>query len=172
MWRSPEGGSDIYDILTHLTFLYIEAQKICSKVLIEEKGETVRDWQKLEEAVNKTKLSQADREVALIHVANILGRSFVETMDAYTKFSSKADPERFLKIIYWMGKLAIEEITQGLKRTITFSTLLRERLGHHIHGELWANTIKTRSERKRDSGEAHPHHQRQYALCGKFTLRG
>ena len=136
------GRSDIYDILTHLTFLYIEAQKICNKVLIEETGETVRDWQKLESALGKSKLSQADREVALIHVANILGRSFVETMDAYKKFSVKTDPERFLKIIYWMGKLAIEEETKGQKRTITFSTLLRERLGHHIHGELWANTIK------------------------------
>jgi hypothetical protein len=34
-----------------------------------------------------------------------------------------------------------EEIT-GDKRTITFSSLLRERLGHHIHGERWANNIK------------------------------
>ena len=136
------GRSDIYDILTHLTFLYIEAQKISDKVLIEDTEETIRDWKKLEEAVQKTKLTQSDREVALIHVANILGRSFVETMDAYQKLSTKKDPERFLKIIYWMGKLSIEEETGGEKRTITFSTLLRERLGHHIHGELWANTIK------------------------------
>ncbi len=136
------GRSDIYDILTHLTFLYIEAQKICDKVLIEDTEETIRDWKKLEEAVQKSKLSQDDREVALIHVANILGRSFVETMDAYQKLATKKDPERFLKIIYWMGKLSIDEETGGEKRTITFSTLLRERLGHHIHGELWANTIK------------------------------
>ncbi len=136
------GRSDIYDILTHLTFLYIEAQKICDKVLIEDTEETIRDWKKLEEAVQKAKLSQDDREVALIHVANILGRSFVETMDAYQKLATKKDPERFLKIIYWMGKLSIDEAIGGEKRTINFSTLLRERLGHHIHGELWANTIK------------------------------
>ena len=41
-----KGRSDIYDILTHLTFLFVEAQKICDKVLIEETGETIRDWQK------------------------------------------------------------------------------------------------------------------------------
>ena len=105
------GRSDIYDILTHLTFLYIEAQKICDKVLIEDTEETIRDWKKLEEAVQKSKLSQDDREVALIHVANILGRSFVETMDAYQKLATKKDPERFLKIIYWMGKLSIDEET-------------------------------------------------------------
>ncbi|NNE77121.1 MAG: hypothetical protein HKN31_08615, partial [Pricia sp.] len=37
---------------------------------------------------------------------------------------------------------AIEEEVTGNKRTITFTALLRERLGHHIHGERWANTIK------------------------------
>jgi len=136
------GRSDIYDILTHLTFLFIESGKICNKVLIEETNKTIRDWQKLSEAANKSKLSQADREVALIHTANILGRSFVETMEVYQKLATKKDPERFLKIIYWLGKLAIEEETGGEKRIITFSTLLRERLGHHIHGEQWANQIK------------------------------
>jgi hypothetical protein len=136
------GRSDIYDILTHLTFLFIESGKICKRVLIEDTDKTIRDWQKLELAVNNTKLNQADREVALIHTANILGRSFVETMEVYNKLATKKDPERFLKIIYWLGKLAIEEETGGEKRTINFSTLLRERLGHHIHGEQWAHNIK------------------------------
>src|SRR5690606_12689905 len=38
------GRSDIYDILTHLTFLFIESEKIADKVYIEEKGTTNRDW--------------------------------------------------------------------------------------------------------------------------------
>ena len=42
------GRSDIYDILTHLTFLFIEADKICERVFIEEHKTTIRDWQKLE----------------------------------------------------------------------------------------------------------------------------
>ena len=136
------GRSDIYDILTHLTFLFIEAQKICDKVFIEETGETIRDWKKLEEAVQKKRLTQADKEFALIHTANFLGRTYVETFEAYEKLATKNDPDRFLKIIYWMGQLSIEEICGGEKRIITFSALLRERLGHHIHGEIWANTIK------------------------------
>lgn len=136
------GRSDIYDILTHLTFLYIESEKIAKRVLIEETEETIRDWKKLEAAVKKAKLSQAEKEVALIHTANILGRSFLEVIDIYKKLGTKKNPERFLQIIYWPGKLAIEEETGGEKRTITFSTLLRERLGHHIHGEQWAQTVK------------------------------
>ena len=136
------GRSDIYDILTHLTFLFIESHKIGKKVLIEDTHKTIRDWQKLESAVQKNKLTQAEREVALIHTANILGRTFVEVKSVYEKLATKKDPERFLRIIYWLGKQAIEEETSGDKRTITFSTLLREGLGHHIHGERWADTIK------------------------------
>lgn len=136
------GRSDIYDILTHLTFLFIESEKIARSVYIEEKGITTRDWAKLEEAALKNKLSQQEREVALSHTASIIGRTFEECLAAHKVFSTKSDPERFLKIIYWMGKIALEELIEGLKRSITFSPVLRERLGHHIHGEIWANKIK------------------------------
>ncbi|WP_298475047.1 hypothetical protein [uncultured Maribacter sp.] len=136
------GRSDIYDILTHLTFLFIESEKICKRVLIEDTDKTIRDWTKLETAVNKKKLTQAEREVALIHTANILGRSFEEIIEVYESFATATDSDRFLRIIYWLGKLAIEEEISGDKRAITFSAILRERLGHHIHGERWANTIK------------------------------
>ena len=143
------GRSDIYDILTHLTFLFIESDKIGKRVLIEEGNKTIRDWKKLEAAIQKTKLSQAEKEVALIHTASILNRSFEEVAEIYGKLATKKDPERFLKIIYWLGKLAIEENTTGEKRTITFSAMLRERLGHHVHGERWANTIKATLYKKK-----------------------
>ena len=136
------GRSDIYDILTHLTFLYIEADKICCRVLIEDSNKTIRDWNKLEKAATKTRLTQKEKETALIHTANILGRSFVEVLEVYEKLATKKEPERFLKILYWLGKLSIEEETGGEKRVITFSSMLRDRLGHHIHGEIWAKTIK------------------------------
>ena len=136
------GRSDIYDILTHLTFLFIESEKICKRVLIGDSNEISRDWKKLEEALQKPELSQPELEVALLHAANVLSRSFVELMEMHKQFATPQNPERFLRIIYWLGKLAIEEEVNSLKRTITFSPLLRERLGHHIHGEIWANTVK------------------------------
>jgi len=136
------GRSDIYDILTHLTFLFIESEKICKRVLITDTERTIRDWAKLEAAVKKEELTQAEREIALIHTANILGRSFEEILEVYKKFSSKNNPDRFLNVIYWLGKLALDEEISGEKRAVTFSALLRERLGHHIHGERWANNIK------------------------------
>ena len=137
------GRSEIYDILTHLTFLFVESHKISKRVIIDEEGATVRDWQKLENAVNSTKkLSQKEREIAITHTANILGRTFNELNEMYEEFATPSQPTRLLHIVYWLGKLAIEEVVNNNKRTVTFSPVLRERLGHHIHGEIWANNIK------------------------------
>jgi hypothetical protein len=138
------GRSDIYDILTHLTFIFIESHKIKARVLLDENNyEVTRDWDKLEEVVlQNKKLSQIDKEKAVSHTANILGRSFSDVIEIYNDFGTKEKPDRFLHIIYWLGKLAIEEVLHNNKRTITFSPILRERLGHHIHGEIWATTIK------------------------------
>jgi len=137
------GRSDIYDILTHLTFIFIESHKIKDRVLIDEEGKVSRDWEKLEAVVKQTKkLALVDREKAISHASNVLGRTFAEVQDIYDKFATTEAPDRFLHVIYWLGKLAIEEVVDNNKRTITFSPILRERLGHHIYGEIWANNIK------------------------------
>ena len=137
------GRSEIYDILTHLTFMFVESHKISKRVLIDEQGTTTRDWIKLEKAVmSKQELSQKDREIAITHTANILGRTFIELTQVYESFSLPNQPDRLLHLVYWLGKLALEEVVNNNKRTVTFSPVLRERLGHHIHGEIWADTIK------------------------------
>ena len=137
------GRSDIYDILTHLTFIFIESHKIKDRVLIDDEGAVSRDWQKLELAVKQTKkLPLVEREKAISHAANVLGRTFAEVQDIYDDFATAEAPDRFLHVVYWLGKLAIEEVVDNNKRTITFSPILRERLGHHIYGDIWATTIK------------------------------
>ena len=137
------GRSDIYDILTHLTFIFIESHKIKDRVLIDDEGAVSRDWQKLELAVKQTKkLPLVEREKAISHAANVLGRTFAEVQDIYDDFATAESPDRFLHVVYWLGKLAIEEVVDNNKRTITFSPILRERLGHHIYGDIWATTIK------------------------------
>ncbi|RMA65999.1 hypothetical protein BXY75_0415 [Ulvibacter antarcticus] len=137
------GRSEIYDILTHLTFLYIESHKIMKQVMIDESGGVIRDWKKLEAAVLKEgKLTQKEKEIALTHTANFLGRTFEEVSEVYGAFADSKNEDRFLNIIYYLGKRAIEEIVDDNKRIITFSPVLRERLGHHLHGERWALKIK------------------------------
>lgn len=137
------GRSDIYDILTHLTFIFIESHKIKDRVLLDESNEVTRDWLKLEQAaLQNKKLTQIEKEKAISHTSNVLGRSFSEVLDIYDAFGTTEKPDRFLHVIYWLGKIAIEEAIGNNKRTITFSPILRERLGHHIHGEIWATNIK------------------------------
>ncbi|WP_422858208.1 DUF6909 family protein [Flagellimonas sp. S174] len=140
------GRSDIYDILTHLTFLFVESGKISKRVLVDDGKATIRDWEKLVEFVEKEEKEDAEREVALIHTANILGRTYEEVVEMHKRLETINKKDRFLNVMYWLGKLAIEEEVSGNKRTITFSPLLRERLGHHIHGERWAETIKNTLE--------------------------
>ena len=137
------GRSEIYDILTHLTFLFVESHKIMNRVLINEEGNVVRDWEKLEKAVlSPDEPNQKEREIAITHTANILGRTFEEVSAIAPLFNTKNNSKRFLEIIYWLGKLAIAETVKDEKRIVTFSPVLRERLGHHIHGEVWAEDIK------------------------------
>ncbi len=137
------GRSEIYDILTHLTFLFIESHKIADKVLINEETATIREWKKLEEVVlHNKKLSKDERDIMLAHIASILGRTFAETQAVHLELSEKNNEDRFFQVIYWLGHLAIQEKVHNLKRTITFSPVLRERIGHHIYGEMWANSIK------------------------------
>ncbi len=137
------GRSEIYDILTHLTFLFVESHKIADKVLINEGKSTIREWKKLEDVVlHNKKLSRDDRDIMLAHLASILGRTFEETHLVHVELGEKDNPDRFFQIIYWLGHLAINEQKNNLKRAITFSPVLRERIGHHIYGEIWANNIK------------------------------
>ena len=143
------GRSEIYDILTHLTFLFIESYKIANKVLVNDGDEVIREWLKLEEVVlyNK-KLSQDERDIMIAYLATILGRSFKEVQTTYSALAEKDNPNRFFQIIYWLGYVAINEKTKNLKRSITFSPVLRERIGHHIYGEIWANNIKQELEKQ------------------------
>jgi hypothetical protein len=137
------GRSEIYDILTHLTFLFIESYKIAKKVLINDDTDTIREWKKLAEFVlHNKKISEDERDIMLAHLASILGRTFEETQAVHAVLGEENNPDRLFQIIYWLGRLAINEQVDNLKRAISFSPVLRERIGHHVYGEMWANNIK------------------------------
>ncbi len=138
------GRSEIYDILTHLTFLYIEADKI--RELAHNKDENykpTRTWRIIEEvAKGERKMSRKEKEVALIHLSSLLGRTFDEVLNAYNNFGSDKNPDRLFKIIYYLGNVSLEDMKGNREREIFFSAVLRERVGHHLFGEKWANNVK------------------------------
>jgi len=138
------GRSDVYDILTHLTFLFIESHKIKDHILISKEGKTIREWNRLEEVVlHDEQLTTEQKEVVIAHLAAILGRTFSEVQKIEQEFYTKNNPNRFFQLIYWLGKQALNESLENKKRVITFSSDLRESIGHHTHGEEWASAIKS-----------------------------
>ncbi|MFT7899893.1 hypothetical protein VBY74_07905 [Tenacibaculum ascidiaceicola] len=137
------GRSEIYDILTHLTFLFIESHKIKDRVVFNNGESFIREWLQLEDIVihNKTLIDE-EKDVIVVHLGNILGRTYDEVYDAYNTFATEENPNRFFHLIYWLGKLAINEALHDQKRSIKFSSVLIEEIGHHYYGEIWANNIK------------------------------
>ncbi len=138
------GRSEIYDILTHLTFLYIEADKIRNLgFLMEDDCRPKRTWKIIEEvAIGEKIFSRKEKEVALIHLSSLLGRTFDETLIAYNAFGDDENPDRFFKIIYHLGQVSMEDYKENREREIHFSAILRERVGHHYFGEKWAQKVK------------------------------
>lgn len=136
------GRSDIYDVLTHLTFVFIESHKIANRVVQNNGDVYLKAWQSFEEIISNNKINDKDLQLALLHCANIIGRTYEEVLLIHEKAKTVNNPHRFLKTIYWLGKLAIDEVERNDNRIILFSSVLRERLGHHIHGEIWANNVK------------------------------
>jgi len=136
------GGSDLYDILTHLTFLYIEAEKIRRNSL-DVRNRKNRSWLMLEKMVADIEAGhEVNTEVGFTYLNTILGRTYSEVAEAYVKFEKSTDVNDLFSVTYWLGKISMDEHLNQVDREITFSPALRESLGHHIYGEAWANKIK------------------------------
>ena len=111
------GLSEIYDILTHLTFLYSEAKKIHSRMKTETDLPTL-EWRSLEKtmaAMDTLGAHQLDQ--ALWNLSIILGRPYQETRDTYdylekTKKEHSSNNGLF-STIYQLGKRIDEEKASG-----------------------------------------------------------
>ncbi|MEO0878053.1 MAG: hypothetical protein AAFY48_25910, partial [Bacteroidota bacterium] len=136
------GRSDIYDILTHLTFMYIESEKI-RRNSENHRGEKRREWKMLEEIVSREQAGQEyNKEVAYTYLSTLLGRTYEETIAACERFSEDPNVSSIFHITYWLGHISTREALEKLDREISFSSTLRDRVGHHVHGEKWAASIK------------------------------
>ena len=80
------GLSEIYDILTHLTFLIVEAGKIHSR-MTDDSGQATIEWSELEKTVRlEERLSDTHLDQALWSLSIILGRPYRETRDTFHLF--------------------------------------------------------------------------------------
>lgn len=136
------GRSDIYDILTHITFLTIEAEKIKNHGL-DHRGRETDNWSRLRDVVQGLKEGEEINEKeALVYLSNVLGRTVIETQKAVKSFKSSSSGTSLYHFAYWLGQVAINEAKNSLKKEIFVSAKLREVVGHHVYGEQWATDIK------------------------------
>jgi hypothetical protein len=140
------GMSEIYDILTHVTFLNNEAEKIHMQ-MTNRAGEYSREWLILEEDIRLEFLEGAELDRALWNLSIILGRTFSETKETYLYLEegrkNHGSNRGLFQIIYSLGKRAQvdHEDPQG-KLMVYFTPSLKDMIGSHRYGRRWATAIK------------------------------
>jgi hypothetical protein len=136
------GRSDLYDILTHITFLTIEAAKIMEHGL-DHRGRETDTWLRLREVVEKMRDGEPVNEKrAVVYLSNVLGRTVVETQKAAQAFENSSCGTSLYHFAYWLGQVAMNEKKLSAKKEIFVSAKLRDVIGHHVYGEQWAADIK------------------------------
>ena len=141
------GKSEIYDILTHITFLNIEAWKIYRQVTGRGDGVSA-EWSELERIVSGHEPLQGESlERALWNLSIILGRTYKETRDAYeylekNRLEHESNSSLF-DIIHGIGRRVMEE-QQNKKNELVvyFTPSLHEMIDHQTHASLWASKLK------------------------------
>lgn len=140
------GKSEIYDILTHITFLNIEAQKIHQQVCNRVEGLST-EWAELERLVSEEReLSSEELEQAIWNLSIILGRTYKETRATYDYLEkNRLDQQTnngLFKIIYGIAKRVIAEQTNGKNElTVYFTPSLREMIDHQKYAKRWASNL-------------------------------
>ena len=143
------GISEIYDIVTHMAFLNMEARKIHRRML-DDYGNPRMEWKALERVVSKKDdLSETELDSAIWNLSLILGRPYYETRDAYDSLEKNRREHQsnngLFSLIYNLGcRIENEHRSKDDTLVIYFTPSLMKIIGHHRYGKIWASHIKER----------------------------
>ncbi|MBC2717477.1 MAG: hypothetical protein HF978_19390 [Desulfobacteraceae bacterium] len=141
------GMSEIYDILTHITFLNLEAKKIQSR-MTDETDIVTNEWHDLEKIIGRIdSLSTREAEQAIWDLSLIMGRSYHETRKAYESFEKNKQENKsnngLFSLIYQLGKrVEQEKKSRENLLTVHLTPSLMNIIAHQRYGEQWAEDIK------------------------------
>ncbi|MDJ0912877.1 MAG: hypothetical protein QNI95_04880 [Desulfobacterales bacterium] len=143
------GLSEIYDIIAHMTFLYIEAMKLYRLIKVED-GDVIKEWQSLKQTVQAMQadddLNPEQLDQAIWNLSIILGRTYAETKATYDYFEKsrrEADANNGLfNIIYYLGETICKEVKKELQLRMDFTPSLLKVILNQIYGKRWAASIK------------------------------
>ena len=141
------GLSEIYDILTHLTFLFSEAKKIHNRMKTETDMLTL-EWRSLQKTITAMDTLDAHQlDQALWNLSIILGRPYQETRDTYD-YLEKSKKEHnsnngLFSTIFQLGKRIDEEKASRDDALVVYLTpSLVNIIGRQKYGIQWAADIK------------------------------
>ncbi|MFP3999564.1 MAG: DUF6909 family protein [Desulfobacterales bacterium] len=143
------GHSEIYDILTHITFLYVEARKVQSRMR-DDYGRITTEWHVLERDLACTEeMCGRDLDQALWNLSLLIGRTFDETKATFqylekSRRESNANSGLF-NIIYNMG-ICVDQELQEKDRSVAvhFTASLSTLILNRTHARKWAASVKSR----------------------------
>ncbi len=145
------GLSEIYDILTHLTFLYIEARKIHARMK-NEAGSITIEWTDLERTVKRyqnsaVSLSGTELDQAIWNLSLIIGRPYHQTRQSWEYFESNKRrsnrKDSLFSLIYHLGgTIEAGEQSREEALVIYLTPSLMSIIGHQRYGQQWAEDIK------------------------------
>ncbi|MDA3894951.1 MAG: hypothetical protein PF482_02250 [Desulfobacteraceae bacterium] len=141
------GMSEIYDILTHITFLNLEAKKIYGR-MTDELGRTPNEWKDLEKIIPRIdSLTKKEAEEAIWDLSLIVGRSYHETKIAYESLEKNKNTynsnNSLFSLIYHLGK-RVEAEQQDFENflIVHLTPSLMNIIAHQRYGEQWAEDIQ------------------------------
>lgn len=141
------GISEIYDIMTHMAFLNVEAKKIYRRMQ-DDYGNPRVEWKELERVVNrKENLTPSELDSALWTLSIILGRPYHETRESYESLEKNRKEHQsnngLFTLIYSLGsRMEKEQKSKDEAQVIYFTPSLMKIIGHHYYGRIWASQIK------------------------------
>ncbi len=141
------GKSEIYDILTHITFLNIEAQKVFARRSY--RGDEVsHEWLELERLATSSQEPVGEElEQAIWNLSIILGRSYHETRETYDALEKSRrefnSNNGLFRIVYGIGsRMMAEQESVKNQLTIYFTPALQEMIDQQKYAAHWAQTLK------------------------------
>jgi hypothetical protein len=140
------GLSEIYDIMTHITFLYGEAKKIHGRMK-DDSGNKTLEWIELEKTIqNFNQLGAAEFDQALWSLSIVLGRPYQETRATYESLEKNrtehSSNNGFFSLIYHLGKQVDEEIENKESSLVVYLTpSLMNIIGHQEYEKKWSANI-------------------------------
>ena len=143
------GLSEIYDILTHMTFLFSEAKKIHTRMKDDSDNISI-EWNELKHTVEHLdELNDTQLDQALWNLSIILGRSYQETKDTFASLEENkqrsGSNNGLFSLIFHLGKLIDDEtISRENALVIYLQPSLMNIIGHQRYGRVWAEDIKSR----------------------------